>query len=73
LDYELMVRFESDSVSARAGEIFDALLARSRRIERGTWRKSRTWLARWQERLANFLLARVDPYLSLRQWQSLPD
>jgi cardiolipin synthase len=73
LNYELMVRFESDSVSARAGEIFDALLARSRRIERGTWRKSRTWLARWQERVANFLLARVDPYLSLRQWQSLPD
>jgi len=28
---------------------------------------------RWKERWANFLLARVDPYLSLRQWRALPE
>ena len=73
LNYELMVRFESQDVMMRANEVFDALLGHSRRIQRAEWKKSRSLWGRWQERFANFLLARVDPYLSLRQWRALPD
>jgi cardiolipin synthase len=73
LNYELMTRFEGSSVRAQADELFDAMLTQSLRIRREEWKKSRTWWARWKEHFANFLLARVDPYLSLRQWQSMPD
>ena len=72
LNYELMTRFENTAVVAQAGEIFDAMLAQSLRIERGAWKKSRSLWTRWKEQWANFLLARVDPYLSLRQWRALP-
>lgn len=73
LNYELMVRFEGSGPRAQADELFAAMLAHSRRIRREEWKQSRTWWARWQEHFANFLLARVDPCLSLRQWRSVPD
>jgi cardiolipin synthase len=73
LNYELMARFESAETLAQASEIFASLLTRSQRIERQAWKSSRSVWTRWKERWANFLLSRVDPYLSLRQWQSLPD
>jgi cardiolipin synthase A/B len=72
LNYELMVRFDSAEMVAQAGGIFDAMLARSQRIERGAWKKSRSLWTRWKERWAHILLARIDPYLSLRQWRALP-
>jgi cardiolipin synthase len=71
LNYELMARFEEAAVVAQANDIFDAMLARSRRIEKRAWKKSRSFWTRWKERWANFLLARVDPYLSLRQWRAM--
>jgi cardiolipin synthase A/B len=73
LNYELMVRFEAPEVVVRANEIFAGLLAHSQRIDKGAWKKSRSLWTRWREQWANFLLARVDPYLSLHQWRSLPD
>lgn len=73
LNYELMVRFESDDVTENANEFFDELLANSQRIKREEWKKSRTLWTRWKERFANLILARVDPYLSTRQWRALPD
>jgi cardiolipin synthase len=73
LNYELMTRFESLDVIERADELFEKLLGHSKRIRREEWKKSRTLWARWKERFASFLLARVDPYLSLRQWRALPD
>jgi cardiolipin synthase len=73
LNYELMARFEADDTLARANLFFDHLLAHSKPIRREEWRKSRTLWARWKERFASFLLARVDPYLSLRQWRALPE
>ena len=72
LNYELMARFETVAVVAEANEIFDAMLTRSQRIEKTAWKKSRSFWTRWKERWANILLARVDPYLSLRQWRALP-
>lgn len=73
LNYELMARFEALDVVARANEIFTGLLAHSLRIDKAAWKKSRSLWTGWRERWANFLLARVDPYLSLHQWRSLPD
>lgn len=72
LNYELMVRFEDAETVVRANQIFDELLACSKRIEKTTWKQSRSFWTRWKERWANILLARVDPYLSLRQWRALP-
>jgi len=72
LNYELMVRFEDAETVARANKIFDELLTCSKRIEKSAWKKSRSFWTRWKERWANILLARVDPYLSLRQWRALP-
>jgi cardiolipin synthase len=73
LNYELMARFESAGMKAQADVIFDGLMSRSRRIERRAWRKSRSFWTRWKERWSNFLLARIDPWLSLREWRALPD
>jgi cardiolipin synthase len=73
LNYELMLRMESTEMLAQADAIFSGMLARSRRIEAAEWKRSRSFWTRWKERWANFLLARVDPWLSLRQWQALPD
>lgn len=72
LNYELMARFEDAVTVAQAGQIFDAMLAQSQRIEKRAWKKSRSFWTRWKEHWANILLARVDPYLSLRQWRALP-
>ena len=73
LNYELMARLEGSGPRAQADELFEGMLAHARPIKREEWRKSRTWWTRWKGRVANFLLARVDPYLSLRQWYALPD
>lgn len=72
LNYELMVRFESAAVTADAEKIFENMLAHSRRIDKLTWKKSRSFWTRWKEHWANIFLARVDPYLSLRQWRRVP-
>ena len=73
LNYELMARFENAAVTAQAEEIFEAMLARSRRIEKKGWKKSRSLWTKWKEQWAIFLLARVDPYWSLRQWRGMPE
>lgn len=72
LNYELMVRFERPEVTAEAEQIFAGMLAHSKRIDMATWKKSRSFWTRWKEHWANIFLARVDPYLSLRQWRSVP-
>lgn len=71
LNYELMIRFTDPAMVAKANEIFDQTLQRCRRVDELSWRKSRSFWARWKERWANFLLARVDPYVALRQWRAL--
>ncbi len=63
LNYELLVRV-TDPETVQAGrEIFESVLAQSRRVEPKTWRRARTRWQRWRERGAFFLLARVDPYM----------
>jgi cardiolipin synthase len=71
LNYELMVRFADSEMSGRANGIFDSLLHRSRQVQRAEWKRSRSLWTRWKERLASFILARLDPFITLRQWQRL--
>ena len=73
INYEMMVRFESRAMAEQAREIFAGDLPHCRRIELDEWCQTRTLWQRLQQRLAHFLLVRIDPYLARRQWRALPD
>jgi phosphatidylserine/phosphatidylglycerophosphate/cardiolipin synthase-like enzyme len=68
LNYELMLRSHDATAMAEAREIFDGYLKLSKRIERAEWRASQSFWRRWKFRWAHFLLARIDPYVALRQF-----
>ena len=70
LNYEVILRFHDESITEGAEEIFEEILKHSRRIEPEAWRKKQGWLRRWKYRWANFLLRRVDPFVSLRQFRA---
>lgn len=67
INYELLVRVVDSALAAKAREIFEGDLKFCRRIERTTWRKSRTFWNKLKENWAYFVLARLDPYLAQRQ------
>ena len=73
INYELMVRFENPLMVAEAREIFSSTLAHSNRIDPATWKKSRSFWTRIKERVAYFVLARIDPHVARLQWKWLPD
>jgi cardiolipin synthase len=67
INYELMLRFQTAPIAVAAQAVFDETLVHCRRIERVAWRKSQTWWNRLRQRLAYFLLVRVDPVVA--RWQ----
>ncbi len=67
INYELLVRLPNGELAAEAREIFVHDLARSRKIERAAWRKSRTFWNKLKERWAYFFFAKLDPYIA--RWQ----
>jgi cardiolipin synthase len=67
LNYEIMLRFTEASSLASAAEIFEAALQHSQRVERIGFHRSQGLWARWKNRWAHFLLARIDPLVALRQ------
>ncbi len=69
LNYELLVRLEQPELVHEARKIFMKDLPHCRKIERETWRKERTFWQRMKGRWAYFILARLDPFLSRRQWK----
>jgi cardiolipin synthase A/B len=71
LNYELMLRFDDKTASAEAQEIFENALKHCKRIELQTWRKTQTFWQHWKNRWAHFLLARIDPFVALRQFRML--
>ncbi len=70
LNYELILRFNDQAVTAGANEIFDDMLKHSRRIEAVAWKKTLSFWQRWKYYWANFLLTRVDPFVALRQFRA---
>ena len=73
INYELMVRFRSAELAAQARELFRDSLGRCRPVSLEEWRRGSSLWRRIQQRVAYFLLVRVDPYLARRQWRALPD
>jgi len=69
INYELMLRIWHPALSRRGAEIFERILANSRRIDLETWRKGRTLLGRFKSRMAYLLLARLDPMVAAWQWR----
>jgi cardiolipin synthase len=71
LNYELMLRFENKTAAAEAREIFENTLKHCQKIEFEQWRKSQTFWQRWKNHWAHFLLARIDPFVALRQFRTM--
>lgn len=67
INHELLVRLKDENLVAGARSIFESDLQRARRVNAADWPKSRTFVAKLQERWAYFLLARLDPYLARLQ------
>jgi cardiolipin synthase A/B len=73
INYELMIRFCGQEIAGQAREVFATNLQHCARITAEGWRQSRTIWRRLLQRLAFYLLARIDLYLARRQWKALPD
>ena len=73
INYELMVRFQEPAMAEQARALFEETLRHCREVTADDWRQSRTLWRRLKQRLAYWLLVRMDPYLARRQWRSLPD
>ncbi len=71
INYELLVRIADPKLAAEARAIFEADLKHCRKIERRTWRKSRSFWYRLKERWAYFILARLDPLVARMQVKAL--
>lgn len=71
INYELMVRLPDEALAREGRQIFDADWARSRVIDAEQWARSRTWLTRWREGVALFILTRFDLWFARRQLRRL--
>ncbi len=73
INYELMLRLENRETAGAARQIFDEMLPHCRRIELSEWMGARTLWRRVKQRLAYWLLVRLDPWVARWQWRSLPE
>lgn len=72
INYELMIRFQNRRIAEQARAVFAESLKHCRSIEVEQWR-SRSFWERIKQRVAYFVLVRVDPYMARREWSALPD
>jgi len=70
INHELTLRIDNEEITAQARELFDGDLRHCLRIDPGTWRASRSLLLRVLERVAHFLVARIDPYITSLRWRT---
>jgi cardiolipin synthase len=73
INYELLVRVQDDDLAAQGLEFFERTLQNCKRIDRATWKKSRTIWNKMREQWAFWILSRVDPWLSSVQFNVLRD
>ena len=66
LNHELLLRLSSPGAAAGAAAIFDHWLGSAVRVDRETWKNSRSFVEKARERLAFWLLARLDPFWTRR-------
>lgn len=70
INYELLVRRVDPALAAAGYAQFETDLAHSRRVDRIEWRR-RPWWNRLAERVAGFLLVRIDARFAMRQMHRL--
>ncbi|MBL9217477.1 MAG: phosphatidylserine/phosphatidylglycerophosphate/cardiolipin synthase family protein [Opitutaceae bacterium] len=71
LNFELMLRIEDPALAATARAQFEADLAHSRPIHAGnSWQQWSAW-TRLKQRMAHFILARLDPWFAREQLRRL--
>jgi cardiolipin synthase len=63
INYELMVRFENARMAEEAADLFARAKTHSREIKIDEWRARSLW-QRMKQRLAYFLLVRMDPRIA---------
>jgi cardiolipin synthase len=68
INYELLIRFHNPEIAAEARQIFARTLQNSRQITSDDWRFSRSLWRRLKQRLAYFLLVRMDPIIAGFHW-----
>jgi len=73
INYEFMMRFQNAAMAEEGRAIFRAMKQESIQINLDAWRKSRSFWTRLKERLAYYLLVRIDPEVARQQWRALPD
>ena len=73
INYELMIRFQNPQMAAEARGIFSDAMGHSQQIDIVAWKRSRTFWMKIKERLAYFVLARIDPHVARLQWKWLPE
>ncbi len=71
INYELLVRVHSPSLAREARAIFADHLTHCRVIEHDAWARSRSLWEKLLERLAYYVLARLDPFIARRQLRRL--
>jgi len=71
INYELLVRVDDAGLARKAISIFESYLPHCRAIEHTSWKKSRNLWEKLGERIAHFLLARIDVYFARRQLSKL--
>lgn len=71
INYELLIRINDPRVAAEARAIFDSYLPNCRAIEKASWVASRGLWEKLLERLAHFILVRIDTYVARRQLSKL--
>lgn len=69
IDYELMLRLEDPALAAAGRALFERDLALSRRVTLEGWRAQRGLLQRLRERIAYWMMARLDPWVAGRLWR----
>lgn len=72
INYELLIRVDDAALARQAREIFEVDRRRSRRVTLSAWKKVRPWWRRRLDRMAYFVLARLDPYLARLRAKNLP-
>jgi cardiolipin synthase len=73
INYELLVRVQDDALAEQGSNFFEQTLQHCKRVDRATWRKSRTFWNKLREQWAFWILSRLDPWLSSVQFNVLRD
>lgn len=70
INHELMIRIADEQTATQAGTIFTGDLHHCVAINPDKWQTSRNFLTKLVERIAYFLMARIDPHITSLRWRA---